>query len=127
MPCHESRITNHESRVRMPIKEKLKLYLRLDWLIVGSMLALAVAGVFAIYSASYRGDDQPMPTFYLLQMRWIGLGLLVFLAIIWVDYEWLCRWSWLIFAGVLGLLILVLLIGNPNTPAKIDRKSTRLN
>src|SRR5690349_19176090 len=89
---HQSPITNYQSQ-HMPIKEKLKLYLHLDWPIVGAMLALAVAGVFAIYSASYRGDDQAMPTFYLWQMRWIALGLVVFLAAIWVDYEWWCRWS----------------------------------
>ena len=95
----------------MSIKDKLKLYLHLDWLLVGAMLALAVGGVFAIYSASYRGDDEPMPTLYLWQARWIALGLVVFLLMIWMDYEWLCRWSWLIFAGVLALLVLVLIIG----------------
>ncbi len=95
----------------MPIKEKLKLYLHLDWPIVGAMLALAVAGVFAIYSATYRGDDQPMPTNYVWQIRWVALGLIVFLAAIWFDYEWLCRWSWLIYAVGLGLLVLVLLVG----------------
>jgi rod shape determining protein RodA len=95
----------------MRLNDKLKLYLRLDWLLVGAMLTLAVMGVFAIYTASYRGDDQPVPTFYLWQMRWIALGLVVFLVAVWVDYDWLCRWSWLIFAAVLGLLILVLLIG----------------
>src|SRR5580765_1902112 len=82
------------------------------------MLALAVAGVFAIYSASYRGDEQSMPSFYLWQTCWIAIGLVVFLAAIWVDYEWLCRWSWLFFAGVLGLLILVLIIGKISYGAK---------
>ncbi|MSR64657.1 MAG: rod shape-determining protein RodA [Verrucomicrobiae bacterium] len=95
----------------MPIKEKLKLYLHLNWAIIGAMLALSVAGVFAIYSASYRGDDQPMPTFYIWQMRWIAIGIVVFLVMIWIDYEVLARWSWLIFAAVLGLLILVLIVG----------------
>lgn len=95
----------------MQTREKLKLYLGLDWLLFGAMLALAVAGVFAIFAASYRGDDQPMPTFYLWQMRWIIVGLIAFCVAVWIDYEWLCRWSWLIFAAVLGLLILVLLIG----------------
>jgi len=102
----------------MPIKEKLKLYLHLDWPVVGAMLALAIAGVFAIYSASYRGDDQPMPLFYVWQVRWIALGLVVFLAMVWVDYQWLCRWSWVILAAVLGLLILVLIIGKVAYGAK---------
>lgn len=102
----------------MRVKEKLKLYLGLNWAIVGAMLALAVVGVIAIYSASYRGDDQPIPDFYIWQMRWIAVGLVAFLIAIWIDYEWLCRWSWLIFAAVLGLLILVLLIGKVAYGAK---------
>ena len=78
---------------RMPIKRYLKLIKRMDWLLFGAMMALAVASVFFIYSASYSGPGLPMRSLYKMQMVWFGVGVLVYLAAALVDYRLICQWA----------------------------------
>jgi rod shape determining protein RodA len=95
----------------MQIKSYVEMVRRMDWLLFGAMVALAVGSVSFIYSASYRGPGQPMPDFYRMQMVWFGIGLLVYLAVALLDYRIICQWAtvWYVFA--VGLLVLVLVAG----------------
>jgi rod shape determining protein RodA len=95
----------------MPIKRYLQLIKRMDWLLFGAMVALAVASVFFIYSASYSGPGLPMRSLYKMQMVWFGVGLLVYLAAALVDYRLICQWATVWYVIAVGLLVLVLVSG----------------
>jgi rod shape determining protein RodA len=82
---------------------------RIDWLLVGSALAICVIGIAFIWSASIRisqdtGDwaatDQP-----LRQAAWLGLALVALVVVIIPNYTWLMRLSWPLY--VLGILLLI--------------------
>ena len=75
------------------------------------MLGLAVIGVFAIYSAGYRGEDQAAEPFYRLQMAWIGFGLCAFALAAIVDYRQIGKWTWVLYSACVLLLIVVLIFG----------------
>jgi len=95
----------------MPIKRYLNLLKRMDWLLFGAMVALAVASVFFIYSASYAGPGLPMRSMYKMQIVWFGLGLFVYLAAALLDYRLICQWATIWYVIAVGLLVLVLVSG----------------
>lgn len=60
---------------------------RMDWFLALAVLLLLGTGIAFVYSASYRGDDLPVPGFYRRQMLWAALGVAVFLAFMLTDYR----------------------------------------
>ncbi|HUJ08943.1 MAG TPA: rod shape-determining protein RodA [Verrucomicrobiae bacterium] len=95
----------------MRIKHYIELLRRMDWLLFGAMVALAVGSVFFVYSASYRGPGEPMPSFYKMQMIWFGVGLLLYLVVALMDYRLICQWATVWYVVAVGLLVLVLVAG----------------
>ena len=95
----------------MQIKRYTEMVKRMDWLLFGAMAALAVASVFFIYSASYRGPDLPVRGLYKMQMVWFGVGLFVYLGAALIDYRVVCQWATVWYTTAVGLLVLVLVIG----------------
>jgi rod shape determining protein RodA len=93
------------------IKRYLDMLRRMDWVLFGAMVLLAVTSVAFIYSASYRGPGQPMPDYWKMQIVWFGVGLALFLAAAVVDYRLVCQWSAVWYALAVGLLVLVLVAG----------------
>jgi rod shape determining protein RodA len=70
-------------------------------------LALAVIGVFFIYSAQYSTDQ----TQWMMQVVWLVAGMVVYLAVSLVDYRiWLSMGYWF-YLTCLVLLVLVLVPG----------------
>src|SRR6267142_2399681 len=53
---------------------------RLNWPLVLAMVLLAAGSMAFIYSASFNGPGQPMPSLYKWQAVWFGAGLLAFLV-----------------------------------------------
>jgi rod shape determining protein RodA len=84
---------------------------RLSWVSLLAMLALAVAGVFAIYSATYRGEDVANAPFWKMQAMWIGIGLAGFTAAVAIDYRQIGKWTWVLYSVCVLLLIVVLVAG----------------
>lgn len=93
----------------MQINNSIALLRRMDWALFGAMVALAVGSVFFVYSASYRGPDQPMPDHYRMQIVWFGIGLVLYIAVALMDYRLICQWAtvWYVLATALLLLVLV--------------------
>jgi rod shape determining protein RodA len=89
----------------------LNMLKRMDWLLFGTMLALATASVFFVYSASYRGPGQAVPSTYLWQLAWLGIGLVLFLVMAVLDYRVICQWATVWYVLAMALLILVLVVG----------------
>jgi rod shape determining protein RodA len=96
----------------LPINRYLAALKRMNWPLLIAMVLLAAGSVAFIYSASYNGPGQPMPSLFKWQAIWFGIGLLVFLATALVDYRLVCQWAAVWYALAIGLLLLVLVVGN---------------
>ncbi|HUK82482.1 MAG TPA: rod shape-determining protein RodA [Verrucomicrobiae bacterium] len=96
----------------MQIKPHIDALTRMDWLLFGAMVALAAGSVAFVYSASYHGPGQPVPNYYKLQMVWFAAGLALYAAATLIDYRVICQWAAVWYAMALGLLVVVLLVGN---------------
>jgi rod shape determining protein RodA len=84
-----------------------RLYFHLDWALVAAMLTICAMGVLMIYSATHEST----PRLYQSQLYALGLGLIAFLVALSVDYRSLADRSHLIYLGILGLLVYVMLFG----------------
>ncbi|MEO6970162.1 MAG: FtsW/RodA/SpoVE family cell cycle protein, partial [Chthoniobacterales bacterium] len=89
----------------------LRKLLGQNWLIVVNMLALAIFGVVAIYSATYMRQDPAASEFWRKQANWIGVGFFAFMVTSLIDYRWI-KWGALpMYLGGLFFLILTRFIG----------------
>ena len=84
----------------------LRKLLGLNWLLLLNMLALAVFGVIAIYSATYMREDSVAAEFWRKQANWVLVGLLAFMVTSLIDYHWV-RWGALpmYLAGIIFLVM----------------------
>jgi rod shape determining protein RodA len=89
----------------------LRKLLGLNWLLLVNMLALAIFGIIAIYSATYMRQDATTLDFWRKQANWVAVGFFAFIATSLIDYHWI-KWGALpmYFAG-LSFLILTRFIG----------------
>ncbi|MCX6900364.1 MAG: rod shape-determining protein RodA [Verrucomicrobia bacterium] len=94
------------------------VFKHLSWLSLLTMLALVGAGVFAIYSATYRGEDVANAPFWKLQAIWIGVGLIGFTAAVAIDYRQIGKWTWVLYSICVLLLIVVLVAGTERYGAR---------
>src|SRR4029450_7497626 len=83
----------------------LRKLLGQNWLLLINMLALAIFGVVAIYSATYMHGDYA-GDFWRRQADWVAVGLLAFMVASLVDYRWI-RWGALpmYLAGIVFLIM----------------------
>src|ERR1044072_3767003 len=89
----------------------LRKLLGLNWLLLAIMLALAIFGVIAIYSATYMRDDGIAGEFWRKQANWVALGVFAFMVTSLIDYRWI-RWGALpMYLAGIGFLILTKLMG----------------
>src|SRR6266705_2383393 len=90
----------------------LRKLLSLNWLLLANMLALAIFGVIAIYSATYMRDDSVASEFWRKQANWVAVGFFAFIATSLIDYRWI-KWGALpMYLGGLFFLILTKFIGS---------------
>src|SRR5438309_6950839 len=89
----------------------LRKILGLNWLLLGLMLALAIFGVIAIYSATYMREDPVAAEFWRKQANWVVVGFFAFITTSLIDYKWV-RWGALpMYLAGLGFLILTKFMG----------------
>src|SRR4029078_7039484 len=84
----------------------LRKLLGLNWLLALTMLALAVFGVVAIYSATYMRQDPVAAEFWRKQASWVAVGFCAFIVTSLIDYRWI-KWGALpmYFAGLFFLIL----------------------
>src|SRR5438045_5445851 len=84
----------------------LRKLLGLNWLLLATMLALAIFGVIAIYSATYMREDSVASEFWRKQANWVAVGFLAFMVTSLIDYRWV-RWGALpmYLAGIIFLVL----------------------
>jgi rod shape determining protein RodA len=89
----------------------LRKLLGLNWLLLVNMLALAIFGVVAIYSATYMREESVAAEFWRKQANWVAVGFLAFMITSLIDYRWV-RWGALpMYLAGLFFLILTKFIG----------------
>src|SRR5580765_8863261 len=89
----------------------LRKLLGLNWVLLVNMLALAIFGVVAIYSATYMRGDSVSAEFWRKQASWVAIGFLAFMVTSLIDYRWI-RWGALpMYLAGLGFLILTKFVG----------------
>src|SRR3954469_20191371 len=84
----------------------LRKLLGQNWLILVNMLALAIFGVIAVYSATYMRQDPTAQEFWRKQANWVVVGFGAFMVVSLMDYRWI-RWGALpmYFAGLVFLIL----------------------
>src|SRR5919106_1488913 len=84
----------------------LRKLLGQNWLLLVTMLALAIFGVVAIYSATYMRGDSYTADFWRKQANWVVVGLFAFMISSLIDYRWV-RWGALpmYLAGIFFLIL----------------------
>ncbi len=84
----------------------LRKLLGQNWLLLVNMLALAIFGVIAIYSATYMREDAVSAEFWRKQAEWVAVGFCAFMIASLVDYHWV-RWGALplYVAGIIFLIL----------------------
>jgi len=89
----------------------LRKLLGLNWVLLFTMLALAVFGVIAIYSATYMREDSVASEFWHKQANWVVVGFFAFMVVSLIDYHWI-RWGALpMYLAGLAFLILTRFYG----------------
>ena len=89
----------------------LRKLLGLNWVLLVTMLALAIFGVIAIYSATYMRGDSASLEFWRKQANWVVVGLFAFMFTSLVDYHWIRLGALPMYLAGLGFLILTKFIG----------------
>lgn len=64
-------------------------FLGLNWLLFANIAALAIFGVFAIYSACWMREQPELVNKWRDQVYWMLLGLVFFFAAALIDYKWI--------------------------------------
>lgn len=97
-----------------------RLLKRLDWWLLGAVLALCLYGLVMIYSATRAPEATGLPPpsdFARKQALWIVVGLAAFGLALVFDYERIARWHLPLYVLVVGLLGAALVIGRAPTGA----------
>ncbi len=98
------------------IKAILKRY---DYSFMVGMMAIFLIGVLNLYSATHNHSSMRMQNLYQSQMMWFGVATLVGLIIsLTISSKNMLRYSYLIYALNLFLLVLVLILGKKGMGAQ---------
>lgn len=95
-----------------------RLLANFDWILVGLVLIISLSGVATIYSATRPIGGGSQPIYYLKQLLWLGISLIVLLALVSMDYRWINRFAYPMLVFGLFLLALVLIIGRTGMGAQ---------
>ncbi|MDY0300532.1 MAG: rod shape-determining protein RodA [Trichlorobacter sp.] len=93
-----------------------RLITNFDWILVGLVVTICLAGVVSIYSAasSYQMSGTP---FYIKQLYWLGFGLVLSTLVASIDYHILEDLSYGFYCVALLLLLAVFLTGKTSMGA----------
>ncbi len=84
----------------------LRKFLATNWLLFANMAALAIVGIFAIYSACWMREDEELAGKWRTQVYFVVVGFGAFFAAALIDYKWIRRMGLPFY--LLGLVLLVI-------------------
>jgi len=86
---------------------------KIDYTLILSFLMLVAVGIVTIYSAGGREENQ-----HVKQIYWAATGLVIFILMLFVNYNRMGEYGFFIYIGGLLLLVMVLFIGKRVRGAK---------
>ncbi len=86
---------------------------RLDWTMLATIITLVGLSVAFIFSAQFKSEEV-YGSNWIKQLVFAGMGLGVYMALVWYDYHFIARLAWFIYAGSIVLLLLVFLFPEVN-------------
>ena len=86
-------------------------YRELDWKLISAVLLLSLIGIMLIMSAHHYADSAFERDYFLRQLIWLAIALMVFAVVIHLPLRLFDFSAYLFYAVSLGLLVLVLLVG----------------
>lgn len=89
-----------------------------DWSFLAAVVVLSLIGVMTIYSATRPLLETQQPSFYMRQLNWIMLSLVVFFVAVSIDYMWFIRSAYVLYIIGVLLLIVVLVAGRKGMGAQ---------
>ncbi len=100
------------------LKRLTEHFQRLNPVLFACMAGLIVVGVAFVYSSCSVRDDPELRMLYMRHAEVGVAGLAVYLLLAWCNFRSVLRWSWLVYAGCLLLLVLVPFIGDSTMGAR---------
>jgi len=103
------------------MKREYGIFHRIDWVMVFLYLALILFGWLNIYAAVYD-DMQPsildISQRYGKQLVWISAALILAIITLSIDPKFFSQFAWLIYAGTIMVLVVVIFIGRDISGAR---------
>ena len=96
----------------------LRLLKKVDYLLLIVTILLLVAGWFVVYSSSLRETADTGVEYATKQLLWIGVGIVVFLIALSVDYHFWLKTSFVLYGIVVVLLLIVVFLGETRYGAR---------
>lgn len=99
-----------------------RLIQNFDWVLFLVACSLALIGIITIYSATntltFKNGTLTVLPYYIKQIIWVGIGIVSFFLVLFIDYRKLGKHSYVLYGLSLFLLILVLFIGRSGMGAQ---------
>lgn len=92
------------------LKFDRRIFQNFDWTLLVLVLSICAIGILNIYSAGYATSEKQFP-FYLKQIQWIALGLIIMMVIFFIDYRLIIKGAYVIYGISVVLLALVYIYG----------------
>lgn len=91
------------------LQERARSFTTLDWNFIGTALVISAIGCVLVYSATYFSD--PALNIFRKQLLWIGIGLVLMVLFIVVDYHVLFDIAPILYGIGIALLVYLLIWG----------------
>ncbi|MBE9547151.1 MAG: rod shape-determining protein RodA [Proteobacteria bacterium] len=89
-----------------------RLLFGFDWVLLFLVLSISLVGVLNLYSAGYSLSDFNGSPLYMKQIYWVLIGLVFMGVCFCVDYHFIGRYAYIIYAVSIILLVLVFFYGS---------------
>ncbi len=87
-----------------------RLLMNFDWILLASVVLIAILCLANLYSAIYPGKPLGTPV-YIKQLYFFIMGFALIGAIISIDYKFFLNWNYMIYGIIIFLLLFALLFG----------------
>lgn len=91
---------------------------RMNPILLFCMIGLMIVGVCFVYSANSIRDNPILQSLYLGHAKLAAVGVLLNVALAYIDYRQILKWSWLFYLVAVALLVAVLVIGESRMGAR---------
>lgn len=93
------------------IKFDRQLFTDFDWTLLGIVLSICAIGLLNVYSAGFSLASVKSSPFYVKQLQWIIIGLVLMVIVFLIDYRVISQYAYILYGASLLLLIVVALYG----------------